>query len=380
MQKLENKTPISTPRPGSSSLAKQARRIKPGPRRPSHSASAGFSGSIKDISFTPPMYNGVGRCSTAPSTSKILDEGNVQSRYFPVAASSISIDNTPKVPAVSKDEWEGFKASSLSYHNPVTTLGNEQSRVQESRLPSKYGGATNPIIHDGASSTASLGESDKFDRLLPPRRELPFSRPSSKSSSKPSAAAISREQEYKDGLASSKQNSHLWPACPSNNSLLCSEHDMIKTPSTDVQDKCVHTSTLSKQDPVMGGEITNRTIPSTLSDQQRPPTTNSSIPSHPCSGPTSDTLHSSSTMDSFIMPSIAKTGGAPKCSTTKAQQHISSTAKDQSCYGLAQFADLSREDRMNEIESRIVEVIQDDNFIAFCEDVSQCWRRIGLGV
>ena len=45
---------------------------------------------------------------------------------------------------------------------------------------------------------------------------------------------------------------------------------------------------------------------------------------------------------------------------------------------LANYAAKPFDERMDVLQQMIIEGIQDDNFVTLCEDVSACWQRIGL--
>ncbi|KAF1982096.1 hypothetical protein K402DRAFT_466994 [Aulographum hederae CBS 113979] len=297
-----------------------------------------------------------------------------------------------------------YSAPSQSYLNPrpMTPLPTMQQDVEPFRsVPARvtfphfarYGeiGLSSPMQDRPATApvtTAPLAQ-DPLVAMIPPLRELPFNRPQTAdtqvskglelSSSRPSSASvtqlpplptptfISDEMKGPSHTASAvKSTKNRAPPKKSSRSATGGSTQSKKGRSTPRRAK---TSTKSKAATVT--KVASGTT-ATIEDLQLP-------------GPSTDSAQrgqlSSSDTNAADSPREKSTSTAEhpsSASRTAGESTITSDSLRLENLSLAAYAAQSYEDRMQSLEGTIMHLLEDDDFATFCEDVSSCWRRIGL--
>lgn len=270
----------------------------------------------------------------------------------------IETNNQPQLSTVDENAWNLFNSNSMidpSRSSQLLPVQSMQLSEARSSLQQDWAASSVSLSNSAASTenvaTPSDADVDSLSQLMPPPRELPFKRPSSRpntgsSSSGPgmttAAPILMREgqssQNNEVSATKNKRSISKGKVTSSNNSgsnaapkRIARCNSMLETP------------TYSRTKPLDLFEASNLTK-----------TAPRSSPPEPFS---SSTIHS-----------------------TRGFLHESQNASNMlgTDTTLARYTALPLDERMEELNSQILRLLDDDNFITLCEDVENCWQRIGI--
>jgi hypothetical protein len=208
------------------------------------------------------------------------------------------------------------------------------------------------------STISAIHDVDQLNQMLPPKRDLPFSKPSTR---KPQAASLTRtaQKNPQSALSASSQNTeptddpqpdpqprvvepNTYSALPDSDSQLLSQTSACPEASQ---------SLLLYEDPTISQKI----APICKSAEQTPQV--------PCVQNTSHTQDSLTNSNSNDNPASKPNNKAPG----QTEDH------------LAQYLSSPTAERIAFLENWMCELIDDDSFMTLCEDVDGTWRRFAFG-
>jgi hypothetical protein len=281
-----------------------------------------------------------------------------------------------------RDSQRGVIRHNTAAARPETTI-HERPRLHD----------IDPLPRPSSMSKLTIAQLDSdFDMRIPPRRELPFNRPVSK-----------QKSASRDGAGERPGSSADFPSLPKPSFI---NPPLVETGGTaarsDLLDRVAdpfgETRPASKKAGSRPASSAKRPVsPSKKAVAKKPSTplvaidfkpkkahvTNAAIdrPSTAASGSstvikvsgstpiTSDSVLSSTSPSKVIHDALSRIDAAmPRAVNTKrSEQEV-----------LANYAEMSYDERMKVLEKLIIEGVEDESFVTLCEDVYGCWQRIGL--
>lgn len=309
--------------------------------------------------------------------------------FYPVAHRSPAPHDLPDQANRAQEMLPPQLPSSDSGYSDTTDVRNMHiSRLTNPRLQAiveaEKGYAQRP-------STAPVRqEENTLSQLLPPRRELPFLRPSSQPKSRaPNEGGSPSRPSSSTAHASSRPHSAfvdptLHPGQrPSSAKALV---DSDRTEPLQVNAPGVESSTLRNIHPPLPS-VSSQELPTLSLTSKRPLSSLGDNASNARQGPEPSpngadgslhaTGHSASKLNVQSAPHAVSDDGAY---LDRVAARVAAETGLGDATNLSMYSAQSTEERKTIINDWMMQHLEDDDFLTLCQDVSGCWRRIGLGL
>lgn len=238
----------------------------------------------------------------------------------------------------------------------VNQRSNQSVATSSSNQTATKKGSTRP-------TTAPAFHGQQLDEMLPPKRDLPFLKSSQKNSQK--------QGSEMSGVAPSTPLERLPDLASKNQAPRTMEHDQIV-----IQDS--QASNSQSQSAVLTQPYPNQSLPVLASSSQVQDTQLSELPGFdPTMGPESQGGVSAIGGEMIPMTQVLDSIDNDLPSTCAQDREIRSllVSEDQ----LASYLSAPTPERVAFLENWMCELIEDDKFMALCQDVESTWRRFAFG-
>ncbi|KAJ5849944.1 hypothetical protein N7455_009800 [Penicillium solitum] len=211
------------------------------------------------------------------------------------------------------------------------------------------------------STISAIHDVDQLNQMLPPKRDLPFSKPTTR---KPQAASLTRTAQKNPQSAPSPSSQHTEPTKdpqPDPRPLGVEPNTYSGLPDSDFQLLSQTNVCPEPSQPLLLYEeptASQKTAPVCESAEQTP-----QVPQVPRVQNTSHSQDNLTNSNSNNNPASKPNDKAPG----PAEDH------------LAQYLSSPTADRIAFLENWMCELIDDDSFMTLCEDVDGTWRRFAFG-
>ncbi|CAI7644432.1 unnamed protein product [Penicillium glandicola] len=283
------------------------------------------------VHFYPTGALGSGRTTPIRASSPASTLSHPVSRLGPVPGLNPPLQSMEPV-----DLFQSLHASSLAH------TSNKEPEPPSSQL------STISAIHDV----------DQLNQMLPPKRDLPFSKPTAR---KPRAASLTQTAQKHPQLAPSPI---FQPTEPAKNPEPCPHRLMVEPNACSVL-------------PDSDSQPLSQTNPCPEASQplllyEEPPASQNTAPICETTEQTSQ------------VPSVQNTSHTQNNLTNSNSTHIPASMPNDKAPTrtedlLAQYLSSPTAERIAFLEKWMCELIDDDNFMALCEDVDGTWRRFAFG-
>jgi hypothetical protein len=326
--------------------------------RPSAAASASSFTSAVHPSVTAMQSQHVNTIRPASAYSTTISNPLIPPVYFPRPASSSSIltlppSNIPNQP-------------SYSMMNLPSSSTNEANAAMSTARPSSA------MLYSGP---------DTSEPLIPPRRELPFGRPTSilvGREESPPRSAGSTGAMGPPPVPSPPRSAHM---SPSSIRTMGEAPEMPPLPRPTFIGGTERPTTAGSSSGRMPGRGSSRSVlpqPTFMEE----PASSSPLPGRTV--PMCDLGHLSETAQNSRQSQVQDNLPTPPASEATYQDRVVSelckTTAANGDEGLAAYALQSDEGRKTALNDFMMQHIDDENFLTLVQDVSTCWSRIGLGL
>ncbi|KUM59783.1 hypothetical protein ACN42_g7350 [Penicillium freii] len=208
------------------------------------------------------------------------------------------------------------------------------------------------------STTSAIHDVDQLNQMLPPKRDLPFSKPTTR---KPQAASLTRTAQKDPHSAPSPISRHTEP---------------IKDPQRDAQPLVVEPNTCSAL-PDCDSQVLSQTNACAEASQslllyEEPTASQQTAPVCEFTEQTPLVPRVQNTPHSHYNLTNSNPNDNP---ASKSNNKAPGPAEDQ----LAQYLSSPTAERIAFLENWMCELIDDDSFMTLCEDVDGTWRRFAFG-
>lgn len=208
------------------------------------------------------------------------------------------------------------------------------------------------------STTSAIHDVDQLNQMLPPKRDLPFSKPTTR---KPQAASLTRTAQKNPQSAPSPSSQHTEPTKdpqPGAQPLVVEPNTCSALPDSDSQVLSQTNACPEASQPLLLYEeptASQQTAPVCEFTEQTPQVPRIQNTSH-----SQDNLTNLNSNDNPASNSNNKAPGPT-------EDH------------LAQYLSSPTAERIAFLENWMCELIDDDSFMTLCEDVDGTWRRFAFG-
>ncbi|KAJ5196115.1 hypothetical protein N7449_006594 [Penicillium cf. viridicatum] len=208
------------------------------------------------------------------------------------------------------------------------------------------------------STISAIHDVDQLNQMLPPKRDLPFSKPTTR---KPQAARLTQTAQKHPQSAPSPSSQHNEPTKnpqPDPQPLVVEPNTYYALPDSDSQLLSQTSACPEASQPLLLYE-------EPTASQKTPPVCESTeqTPQVPCVQSTSHTQDSLTNSNSKDNPVSKPNNKAPGPTEDHLAQYLSSPTAERIAF----------------LENWMCELIDDDSFMTLCEDVDGTWRRFAFG-
>lgn len=208
------------------------------------------------------------------------------------------------------------------------------------------------------SAISAIHDVDQLNQMLPPKRDLPFSKPTTR---KPQAARLTQTAQKHPQSAPSPSSQHNEPTKdpqPDPQPLVVEPNTYSALPDSDSQLLSQTNTCPEASQPLLLYEeptASQKTAPVCESAEQTPQV--------PCVQNTSHTQDSLTNSNSNDNPASKPNNKAPGPTEDHLAEYLSSPMAERIAF----------------LENWMCELIDDDSFMTLCEDVDGTWRRFAFG-
>ncbi|KGO41139.1 hypothetical protein PEX1_021320 [Penicillium expansum] len=208
------------------------------------------------------------------------------------------------------------------------------------------------------STMSAIHDVDQLNQMLPPKRDLPFSKPTAR---KPCAASLTRTTEKYPQPVPSPSSQHTEPT---------------KDPQPDLHPLVVKPNAYSKL-PDSDSQLLSQTNPCPEASQplllhEEPPASQNTGPICQSAEQTSQVPSGQNASDTQKNPTNSNSNHNP---ASKPSNKSPVLTEDH----IAQYLSSPTAERIVFLENWMCELIDDDGFMGLCEDVDRTWRRFAFG-
>jgi hypothetical protein len=335
----------------------------------------------------------------------------ISNRPYTAATAPPSIESQLQAPTHTRPassytgHRDGARNSNMSFSDPLRppeyfarpdSATSTVLDLSTSAYPSNGSFMTTQYLNDRPDTAPLLNRPDTAEAALPPRRELPFTRPSmprsagsdgSRPSSRPSTGLMgppplpARVASLRPTSGRTATSETELPPLPKPTLVLSAQQQpswMQQAPRTPTQDQ---SRSPSSQASVYHDDQENRPLSSSssiFSPLSYKRATSNVPPSTRLQSPLSNVAQNkprTNLQSPLSTPPTSGTFHQPQVSTEMGG--MTQFTADNS---LAEYAMQSQEDRRAALNEFIFQMLEDDNFLTLLEDLETCWARVGLGM